>query len=332
MAPSLPKELFKIIFDEHEDDLFTLHSCILVNRNWCIVALQYLWARPFTLLLSSQKAGHVQSIENLITTFIECFTDVDSLTHSPQLRKKNNKKFPLDYSFYLEEFRFKEIQVLGWYTKFNSTDIQAMIAHLAVAYCPNLTTLSLTSHSPYRADFHIDEKWTLPCLQNLSLSLILDNSVFSTLSRAAHNLKSLSVKGPGGYNFAEQVPHYGLQNLIQSQHQLKTITVKIVITNMSSLFKLLESQSNSLQSIVLEDCRFYQDDLDIKLIKFHQLASICIKQSWILEGGLKSIIEADLPKLRQLKFENTGIYESDWILLQNKYQDQLVIITSSNFI
>jgi len=44
-------------------------------RNWCMAALQYLWAKPFTLLLLDLilniKGEIVQSIENLITTFID---------------------------------------------------------------------------------------------------------------------------------------------------------------------------------------------------------------------------------------------------------------------
>ena len=100
-----------------------------------------------------------------------------------------------------------------------------------------------------RVDFFINEKWSLPFLQNLSLSgslpFKLKNSIFDTLSRTAHNLESISVEGPDGYYFEQ-----GLQKLIQSQHQLKTITVIIIgaiyITWMSDLFKLLESNGQIL--------------------------------------------------------------------------------------
>ena len=55
-----------------------------------------------------------------------------------------------------------------------------------------------------------NEKWTLSCLQTLRLSLYLDDSIVSTLSRA-HNLESISVKGAGDYyDLAEQVPQHGL--------------------------------------------------------------------------------------------------------------------------
>ena len=94
---SLPCELLAIIFAEHANDSSTLHSCTLVNRNWCVVALQYLWAKPFTLLSSNPRRGPSQS-DNLITTFVECFTDVDVLVTALRIRKKYRKKFPFDYS------------------------------------------------------------------------------------------------------------------------------------------------------------------------------------------------------------------------------------------
>ena len=245
--------------------------------------------------------------------------------------QKNSKKFPFDYSLYLKEIYFEEIQALIiWCSKFNLTKMSVSITCLAVAHCPNLTTLSLSIYSLYLVPFSINEGWTLPHLQNLSLPLHFDNSISSTLSRIVHNLESISVEdlGYAFFNFAKQellaLPHPGLQKLIQSPHQLKAIIVMGIITKMSSLFKLLESQSNSLESIVLEDIYLYPDDLITESLKFHQLTSICVKKSYISKEGLKSIIDADLPKLQHLKFENTGLYESDWILLQNKYLNQVV--------
>src|SRR6185312_867610 len=110
---SLPSELLEIIFDEHADDSSTIYSCVLVNRKWCAIALQYLWAKPFTSLLSSPKRNSSRLVENLLATFIECFTEVYILKDTAQLCKKHIKKFPFDYSLYLKEIRFFEIQNLA---------------------------------------------------------------------------------------------------------------------------------------------------------------------------------------------------------------------------
>src|SRR6185369_4931919 len=91
-------------------------------------------------------------------------------------KHNNNKNFPFDYSLYLNEIYFKEIHALGtlgWCTGFNSINVQFIITHLAVVYCLNLTTLSITFNSPHQVAFSIKQKWTLPYLQNLSLPLNL---------------------------------------------------------------------------------------------------------------------------------------------------------------
>jgi len=244
------------------------------------------------------------------------------------MQKECSKKFPFDYRLYLKEIHLKEIHTLTRRTRFSWYDVPARITRLAIKYCPNLKTLSLTGQVFFLVDpslFLVSIK-SLPCLQNLSWYLELDDSIFSTLSEAAHNLKSISVEVSGvrAYNF-EQELHNGLQKLIQSQHQLKAFTIKKVRTKMSSVFELLESKSNSLESIVLEYVYFNSDDSNIEQIKFDQLASISIKDCQVSARGLKSLFKADLPKLQIFEFENTDWRrENDWILLQNRYQYQII--------
>ncbi|CAI2174523.1 631_t:CDS:2 [Funneliformis geosporum] len=50
MAQNLPSLCLSKIFEFHSDDLFTLHSCALVNRDWCRFAIPLLWKRPFIFL------------------------------------------------------------------------------------------------------------------------------------------------------------------------------------------------------------------------------------------------------------------------------------------
>jgi len=270
-------------------------------------------------------------VDNLITAFIECFTDVDSLKNALRLRKKYSKKLPLDYSFYLKEIRFSEILSLTKNTIFDSDDLRIKITRLAIKYCPNLKTLSLKRFNTYQGQLLVSIK-NLPHLQTLELHSRLNNSTFNTLSRVVKNLKSISLDFKE-YNF-EQVLHPSLQKLVQSQRQLKTITIKNVTAKMRSVLKLLESQSNFLESIVLEKVNFDSDDLKGEPVKFHQLKSIHIKNCQILtKRGLRSIFKADLPNLEKLKFENTDWrYKSDWTPLRSKYGNQIVYSGTNKFV
>src|SRR6185312_1516698 len=229
---SLPHELLAMVFDECADDPSALHSCILVNRDWCAVALQRLWAKPFTLLFPNPRRRTSRSV-NLIITFIECFTDIKAFENTMRLCKKYSKKFPFDYSLYLKEICCKEIFALTRRsTRFDSDDVRVKIIRLAIKYCPNLKTLSLKGFITYQGQLLISIK-SLPRLQTLALHSSLSSTTFNTLSRVAKNLKSISfeIDGNQEYNL-EQELHHGLQKLIQSQHRLKTITIKYVTAKM----------------------------------------------------------------------------------------------------
>ncbi|CAG8653487.1 5080_t:CDS:1 [Paraglomus occultum] len=334
----LSHELLAMIFEEHADDLSTLHSCMLVNRNWCVVALQYLWAKPFTLLLSSGRRTIDGPSKNLMITFIRCFTDTDinSLMEA-RLCKRYSKRFPFDYSLYLKEIRFKEIEILTrqctGYNSFHLYYMRVGITRLAMKYCPNLNTLSLrTENSAYidQSRFLLSIN-NLSRVQNLSWYLDLDDNIFSALSRAARNLKSISVKCRRSCYFKLGSRNHGLQKLVRSQRQLKTFTLKHVTVSMRSVFELLESQSNSLESLVLSDIDIDPDDSNIEPIRFHHLTRIYIKNCRILKTGLNPIFEADLPELQQLKFENNyWKHKSDWIPLQDLCLIQNKIVYSGN--
>src|SRR5436190_15757345 len=50
MSAFLPPEIFEEIFENLQDDKISLHSCVLVNRSWCITAIPILWKQLFKLL------------------------------------------------------------------------------------------------------------------------------------------------------------------------------------------------------------------------------------------------------------------------------------------
>ena len=43
MSPQLPFDCLNEIFEHLENDKVTLHSCLLVNRLWCEVAVEIIW-------------------------------------------------------------------------------------------------------------------------------------------------------------------------------------------------------------------------------------------------------------------------------------------------
>src|SRR5438128_2168511 len=160
MASTLPYELLAMVLQAYENDLYTLHSCILVNRFWCSVAIQYLWAKPFVLLRPGSNLK--DKIGNFVRTFIECFTDIDTFKgKSDNPKKKHSKKSPFDYAVYLKEISLSDTEHLiancNWLHQTEPTNFSARVKEneilsikiisLAIRYCQQLRTLSLTSQA-----------------------------------------------------------------------------------------------------------------------------------------------------------------------------------------
>ncbi|CAG8438909.1 6685_t:CDS:1 [Diversispora eburnea] len=84
-------ECLRLIFTHLKDDRTSLHSCILVNRLWCIICIDILWSEPFHLLYTCNKNPCVCSLakrylqaSNLLKTLLSCF-----IQQNPTLFHKN---------------------------------------------------------------------------------------------------------------------------------------------------------------------------------------------------------------------------------------------------
>nr|CAG8466214.1 8128_t:CDS:2 [Entrophospora candida] len=49
----LPVDCLSEIFSYLENDIKSLHSCVLINRLWCEAALKYLWKKPFNQIIKA---------------------------------------------------------------------------------------------------------------------------------------------------------------------------------------------------------------------------------------------------------------------------------------
>ncbi|RIA94667.1 hypothetical protein C1645_873314 [Glomus cerebriforme] len=96
----------------------TLHSCILVNRNWCRLAIPILWSDPFNNLKRKQPNNSNLSIR----TFISCLEDSEkSLLMNEFLKIPESWKNTIfDYPKYLQIFKYDHFgKVLESFVKMN---------------------------------------------------------------------------------------------------------------------------------------------------------------------------------------------------------------------
>ncbi|RIA87010.1 hypothetical protein C1645_828404 [Glomus cerebriforme] len=86
MAQNLPSLCLFRILEFHSNDLLTLYRCALVNRDWCQLAIPFLWKRPFSLL---HQYTPETSSKRLIDVYISGFSSKER--KSINLREKEGE-------------------------------------------------------------------------------------------------------------------------------------------------------------------------------------------------------------------------------------------------
>src|SRR6266540_2222321 len=71
MPRQLPADCLNEIFEYLEDDKFTLHSCLLVNRIWCEISVRILWRNVWRFLYNGMRYQPDVS-SKIFNTLITC--------------------------------------------------------------------------------------------------------------------------------------------------------------------------------------------------------------------------------------------------------------------
>src|SRR5213083_800851 len=68
MMTKLNVDCLNLIFDELEEDKNSLHSCLLVNKEWCNIAVPILWKKYSNVILFKEN----EESKNLVNTILSC--------------------------------------------------------------------------------------------------------------------------------------------------------------------------------------------------------------------------------------------------------------------
>ncbi|CAB4439448.1 unnamed protein product [Rhizophagus irregularis] len=71
----LNRDVLYLIFKELHDDKYTLHSCLLVNKTWCEVAIPILWRNPWKYLNYSKGKFLLDHLN--LNAIKECYTNIN---------------------------------------------------------------------------------------------------------------------------------------------------------------------------------------------------------------------------------------------------------------
>ncbi|CAG8764924.1 30241_t:CDS:2 [Gigaspora margarita] len=289
-------DCYAVIMDYLQDDKATLHSCVLVNRMWCRLAVPLLWSRPFNLVSQNKLNTIERNASLIISTYVSCFSDLERqrfIDEGFDLPLNYNKPF-FDYTRYLRSMdaAMFDCAVQHW-TKLNSHNsgcwfnTTAYMASLAFKRTIGLKSLNFT----HMKDFSL-ESLDLSSLKSQILSKLSSfeliyypthsffkdvtntlNSIFSILAECATNLIDLKIS----INKRCAPPIDQIFRLIKSQNQLKILKTNefwSVPEETEEFCAVLSTQAKSLRWLEFSEITFIPVELVRVLMTCHKLETL----------------------------------------------------------
>ncbi|KAF0541541.1 hypothetical protein F8M41_005312 [Gigaspora margarita] len=264
-------ELMENILNNLNNEISSLYSCALVSRHWCKMAVPILWQDPFSSNRSSFISKYFSSLgEDEKFILKECLEE-----------RGINEEFSntlFDYARFLKvlDTWSLENKVRKWITfeiidseLFHDTEIYHIINLLFKLFIESgaiLHKLDLGFSKSLELKpeiFYIlgENKQFFSRIQHLSLDEISDNNIESALAllkALAKSTMKISTIELNYFNsdYEPQIFH-AIIYIIRSQKQLKLFSlVGEYPTEFHGVISALESQKNSLQEVILDNCDF----------------------------------------------------------------------------
>jgi hypothetical protein len=266
--PQLIADCLNNIFEYLDDDKNTLYSCLLVNHQWCEVAVRILWRNAWYFKDNRDYKPHVPL--SVINTLIAClpkeskdflekekFYIISPTQKPPLFNYPSFIKIITIYGVYqmIEMFPSDSRDYSSWYCARMHSCLLLELLKMFMNQVSSLKSLDYYS-AEYKFD-NINEFIYTPgakiCLSNLTelwCRSDICSDFFYQMSQICHNIQSLTIK------FICSISD-GLTDLICSQNNLKNVSlekaddeVKAIIPSLTSLTKF----SLTLTELVLDEC------------------------------------------------------------------------------
>ncbi|RIA90318.1 hypothetical protein C1645_823538 [Glomus cerebriforme] len=320
MATTLPELCLRMIFEELRNDFISLHSCILVNRNWCNLALPKLWKNPFDAINNSNLNGIMEANIPLLNTYTSCLSE----DIRDNLGLKSNIQVPLfDYGIYLQYIHFKTIlkSIYLWRNlykdcgdptvfKLKTTTKRRKISNsnednVLKALCEYFINRSKCLKGVDLLDgifLNIFEfpnaSLNLSRIQEFKFEIQFNYEVVSSAAKIAKNISKLEID-------LKKVPYSTLvtrinniQELIKSQKNLKEILLSCSIMEFPSIINSLIIHAETLTHITIRNIKFENGFPLAELAEYLNLKYLKIENCKFSKGN---IIKPDLKAFQKLE-------------------------------
>ncbi|CAI2179344.1 15934_t:CDS:1 [Funneliformis geosporum] len=282
IAPSLPPESMIQILKHLENDIPSLHSCVLVNRHWCITSVPRLWFEPFTSKLSEN------SILSLLQTYFRCLKyDQDKISLSNNLplpqRITTTKRSPFfKYASFLKSLNTRLLgkYVSLWINSSTTSEDKGNVTKMMLRALYKLfiesgakldsLTLDVSAGSMDIAveislikrnlNFISNIRKLVCIFSNFSSSEVLFNlsELWNELPNICKRIRILDVDANDMHWTSGQT----LVNLIESQKELSNVKFRSFGSRVTSAVATLAKKSETLTSLEFECIDFRKVSLD----------------------------------------------------------------------
>lgn len=323
--PLLTTDCLHLIFKDFEEDRYTLHSCLLVNRLWCETVVSLLWSQPFRLTRRTPSS-------RLIQTYINCL-DPQVLTDDEKdiLEITDNRIPPtFDYPSFLRQISYLDLYngIAAWFEWYEPW---GEVYRERVALVSKLLIYSFMSHSPafHKLSIETGEMVMVPnnhlnffshqgsetCLSKLRQFIcigdFLKTDIFAGAAKICKNIKTLFVS-PGrvctsGNRSVPEKQYDSLINLIKGQKSLEYFVVHTCNKPSRIISALLESQINSLVHVEFFKVDFIECVTLAPLAESKKLVTLTFEECSSLENILEPFVSSSLNRLKKLNFKKSTV-------------------------
>jgi hypothetical protein len=228
MACQLPTECLDEIFKYLKEDRLTLHSCLLVNRHWCTIAVRILWRNGLDFKCSHYQRPFRES-SSILSTLIACLPNESKvLLHKNQISIPTpTSNLPLfNYPEFCNILSINDITIIV-HNNIKGRVRKSLVANEIIKMFTNQTSLKKFTYCYDDDDDNLNLNISFPYvsgardLLELCCSSNLSSEFFYQLSQTCHNLQSISIL------FDNDVSNElnELKELISLQNNLKNLTL-----------------------------------------------------------------------------------------------------------
>ncbi|CAG8560309.1 23076_t:CDS:2 [Rhizophagus irregularis] len=266
----LNKDILYLIFEEFQDDLKSLFSCLMVNKSWCKTAVPVLWRNPW-----SYKGNNYRIKSSLFTIIVYyLFDSIKEFITSKviQLPSISNKSLSFDYLSYCRSINvitINRITSIGSTSAYDQFFIQEEFYLLLMRKCPELRYLDMRSIK-HQLFYFPEAKARFESLCELKCDTSIDSSYFYGLSRIllaleknAENINCLKVS----FQELDDYQHLLFPNILLKFYNLKELVIGGDIS-------FNNDQLNKLKMVVYKKLEIIKIDYNESINKLDFISSI----------------------------------------------------------